>query len=224
MSQEISLMFAKYGPHLLKSLNETLTMVLISGFFATLIGLPIGILLATTNRQGLYENPVVYSILSKCINILRSIPFVILVASIPWLVRLIVHTTIGVKGAIIPLIIACSPFMARQVELALSKVDKGVIEAYRAMGFTRFDIIFKVLLQEGLAGIIQGVTLALVSLVGFSAIAGAVGGGGLGDFAIRYGYNMFNAVLMNTTLVIIIAIVFIIQGIGDYIVKKVSHQ
>lgn len=223
MIQEISLNLTKYGPQLIKSLNETLTMVLIAGLFATLIGLPIGILLATTNRNGLYENKLIYSVLSKLINILRSIPFVILVASIPWLVRLIVGTTIGVKGAIVPLIIACSPFMSRQVELALSRVDQGVIEAYQAMGFHKIDIVIKVLLKEGLPGIVQGLTLALVSLVGFSAIAGTVGGGGLGDFAIRYGYNMFNGVLMVITLVIIIVLVFLIQAIGDYLVSKLSH-
>ncbi|MCI6272038.1 MAG: ABC transporter permease [Erysipelotrichaceae bacterium] len=223
MIDEIIFNLVKYSPNLIKALKETLIMVSISGLFATLFGIPIGIILATTNEQGLLKNKVVYSILSKLINTLRSIPFAILVASIPWLVRAIVNTTIGVKGAIVPLIIASTPFMARQVELALSKVDKGVIEAYQAMGFSNFDIILKVLLKEGQGGIIQGVTLSLVSLVGFSAIAGTVGGGGLGDFALRYGYSSFNPYLMFITLVIIIALVFIIQWVGDLILKEVVH-
>ena len=223
MIDEIIFNLVKYSPNLIKALKETLIMVSISGLFATLFGIPIGIILATTNEQGLLKNKVVYSILSKLINTLRSIPFAILVASIPWLVRAIVNTTIGVKGAIVPLIIAITPFMARQVELALSKVDKGVIEAYQAMGFSNFDIILKVLLKEGQGGIIQGVTLSLVSLVGFSAIAGTVGGGGLGDFALRYGYSSFNPYLMFITLVIIIALVFIIQWVGDLILKEVVH-
>ncbi len=223
MIDEIIFNLVKYSPNLIKALKETLIMVSISGLFATLFGIPIGIILATTNEQGLLKNKVVYSILSKLINTLRSIPFAILVASIPWLVRAIVKTTIGVKGAIVPLIIASTPFMARQVELALSKVDKGVIEAYQAMGFSNFDIILKVLLKEGQGGIIQGVTLSLVSLVGFSAIAGTVGGGGLGDFALRYGYSSFNPYLMFITLVIIIALVFIIQWVGDLILKEVVH-
>lgn len=223
MIDEIIFNLVKYSPNLIKALKETLIMVSISGLFATLFGIPIGIVLAITNEQGLLKNKVVYSILSKLINTLRSIPFAILVASIPWLVRAIVNTTIGVKGAIVPLIIASTPFMARQVELALSKVDKGVIEAYQAMGFSNFDIILKVLLKEGQGGIIQGVTLSLVSLVGFSAIAGTVGGGGLGDFALRYGYSSFNPYLMFITLVIIIALVFIIQWVGDLILKEVVH-
>jgi metal ion ABC superfamily ATP binding cassette transporter, membrane protein len=177
----------RYGPSLVKAFKDTCIMVGISGLFATILGTPIGIILAVTGEDGLMKNKILNSVLSKIINILRSIPFVILVASIPWLVRAIVHTTIGVKGAVIPLIIASSPFMAKQVELALLKVDKGVIEAYTAMGFSKFDIIIKVLLREGLGGIVQGITLSLVGLIGYSAIAGTVGGGGLGDFAIRYG-------------------------------------
>ncbi|SKC42976.1 D-methionine transport system permease protein [[Eubacterium] yurii] len=214
----------RYGPSLVKAFKDTCIMVGISGLFATILGTPIGIILAVTGEDGLMKNKILNSVLSKIINILRSIPFVILVASIPWLVRAIVHTTIGVKGAVIPLIIASSPFMAKQVELALLKVDKGVIEAYTAMGFSKFDIIIKVLLREGLGGIVQGITLSLVGLIGYSAIAGTVGGGGLGDFAIRYGYNMFNPHLMTLTLVIIIILVFFVQFIGDDIYRRLSHN
>ncbi|EHL18083.1 hypothetical protein HMPREF9630_01339 [Peptoanaerobacter stomatis] len=224
MIEKISEDLVRYGPSLIKAFKDTCIMVGISGIFATIIGTPIGVILAVTNEGGLLKNKYVYSILSKIINVLRSIPFVILVASIPWLVRAIVHTTIGVKGAVIPLIIASSPFMAKQVELALLKVDKGVIEAYTAMGFSKIDIIVKVLLREGLGGIIQGVTLSMVGLIGYSAIAGTVGGGGLGDFAIRYGYNMFNPYLMTLTLIIIIMLVFIVQFIGDFAYQKISNH
>lgn len=224
MLEEILINLSKYGPNILKALRETLIMVSISGLFSTLIELPLGITLAVTSENGLLKNKLINSILSKFINTLRSIPFAILVASIPWLVRLIVHTTIGVKGAIVPLVNASSPFMARQVELALLKIDKCVIEAYQAMVFDNFGIIKKVLLRESIGGIVQGVTLSLISLVGFSAIAGTVGGGGLGDFALRYGYNAFNPYLMFITLVIIILLVFIIQWLGDLIFKKIIHE
>ena len=224
MLDELLVSLAKFVPTLIKAFKETLIMVSISGVFATILGTPIGIVLAVTNEGGLLENKVVYSILSKIINTLRSIPFVILVASIPWLVRLIVGTTIGVKGAIIPLIFASSPFLSRQIELALLKVDKGVIEAYQVMGFSNIDIISKVLLKEAKGGIVQAITLSIVSLIGFSAIAGTVGGGGLGDFAIRYGYNMFNGYLMFITIVIIVSLVFIVQWIGDQVYRRVIHQ
>lgn len=224
MFNELLVNALKYYPQLLKALKETLLMVGISGFFATIFGLPLGILLTISSEKGLQENKVLYEILSKIINLLRSIPFAILVSSIPWLVRLIVHTTIGVKGAIVPLVIASTPFMAKQVELVLTKVDKGVVEAYQAMGFTNLKIIQQVFLKEGKAGIVQAITLSLVSLVSFSAIAGTVGGGGLGDFALRYGYNSFNPYLMFITLVMIVLLVFFIQWIGDCLYKKIVHK
>ncbi len=212
------------APSILKALKETLIMVSISGVFAALIGIPIGIILVITGKGQILENKYIYSLLSKIINTLRSIPFVILLTVIPGLVRLIVGTTIGVKGAIVPLIIGSTPFVARQVELALLKIDSGVIEAYQAMGFSEFDIIFKVLLREGRGGIVQAITLSLINLVGFSAIAGSVGGGGLGDFAVRYGYNMFKEDIMLVTVIIILVIVFSIQYIGDLIYRKINKN
>ncbi|MDL2248129.1 ABC transporter permease [Tyzzerella sp. OttesenSCG-928-J15] len=210
-------------PSILKALKETLIMVSISGLFATILGTPVGILLVVTKPNHIWPHRRFNSALSKVINILRSIPFVILIAAIPWLVRAIVGTTIGVKGAIVPLVISCFPFVSRQVELALLKIDSGVIEAYQAMGFDVWGIITKVLLKEGKGGIIQAVTVSLVSLVGFSAIAGSVGGGGLGDFAIRYGYNMFKNDVMVVTIVIILSLVFAIQWAGDMLYKKTLH-
>ena len=189
--------------YILKATGETLMMVLISGIFACLIGIPLGIILVVTDKGQILESKAVNSILSKVINVVRSIPFVILIAAIPWFVRAIVGTTIGLKGAIVPLIIGSIPFVARQVQLALLQIDPGVIEAYQAMGFSFFDIIIKVMLREGKAGIIQAVTLSLIGLINFSAVAGSVGGGGLGDFAIRYGYCQNKTDVMLVTILII---------------------
>jgi D-methionine transport system permease protein len=214
----------KLWPFLWQALGETLIMVAIAGFFAALIGVPIGILLYVSQKGHMMSNPLLYSILSKIINTMRSIPFVILIASIPWLVRAIVGTTIGLKGAIVPLIIASFPFMAKQTELALQRIDPGVIEAYQAMGFSNLQIIFKVLLKDGLPGIIHAITIMLVSLVSFSAVAGSVGGGGLGDFAIRYGYNQYKADAMLVTISIILVIVFVIQAAGDRLARYAAHE
>ncbi|PWL53879.1 MAG: ABC transporter permease [Clostridium cadaveris] len=211
-------------PDLTKALKETLIMVGSAGLYGTLIGLPLGVIMLVTGKNHILENKYLYSILSKLINTIRSIPFVILIAAIPGLIRAISGTTIGVKGAIVPLTIVCIPTMARQIELALIKVDKGIIEAYEAMGFSELQIIFKVILKEGLGGIIQAITLCLVSLLGFSAIAGTVGGGGLGDFAIRYGYQMFKTDVMIVTIVILLIFVYIVQGIGDSLYKKCNHN
>lgn len=209
--------------YILKATGETLLMVLISGIFACLIGIPLGIILVVTDKGQILESKAVNSILSKVINVVRSIPFVILIAAIPWLVRAIVGTTIGLKGAIVPLIIGSIPFVARQVQLALLQIDPGVIEAYQAMGFSSFDIIIKVMLREGKAGIIQAVTLSLIGLINFSAVAGSVGGGGLGDFAIRYGYCQNKTDVMLITILIILVMVFVLQAVGDFLTKKVKH-
>ena len=211
----------KLGPYILKSLNETLIMVSISGVFAAVLGVPLGVVLAVTKKGQILSSPTVYSILSKIVNTVRSIPFVILIAS---LVRAIVGTTIGLKGAIVPLIIACIPFMAKQTELALQSIDQGVIEAYRAMGFSEIAIIFKVMLKEGFSAIIQAVTIMLVGLISYSAVAGSVGGGGLGDFAIRYGYGQNKTDVMVLTIIIMLVMVFFVQWVGDSLSKKVSHQ
>jgi D-methionine transport system permease protein len=213
----------QFSPELLKALKETLLMVSISSFFAALIGIPLGVALIVTSKKHILENRSVYTILSNLVNALRSLPFVILIAAIPGFTRWVVGTTIGVKGAIVPLTVACIPFIARQVELALTKVDLGVIEAYEAIGFSPLQIILKVILREGLGGIVQAITLSIISLIGFSAITGTVGGGGLGDFAIRYGYNYFKTDIMVVTIAIILIIVYIIQQMGDLLYKKLNH-
>lgn len=213
----------EYFPELLKALKETLVMVGVSGICATILGLPIGVILVVTSKGHILADSKVYSVVSKIVNTLRSIPFVILIASIPNLTRALVGTTIGVKGAIVPLVIACVPFVARQIELALLKVDMGVIEAYEAMGFSPLKIITNVILIEGRREIVLAITISIISLIGFSAITGTVGGGGLGDFAIRYGYQYFKSDIMIVTIIVIVAIVYIVQGLGDLIYKKLSH-
>lgn len=213
----------QFFPELLKALRETLVMVSVSALFSALLGIPLGVALVVTSEGHILAQKTVYSVLSKVINIFRSIPFVILIAAIPGFTRMVVGTTIGVKGAMVPLIVACVPYMARQVEIALIKVDRGVIEAYQAMGFSPVQIIFKVILVEGLKDIVLAVTFSVIGLIGFSAITGTVGGGGLGDFAIRYGYQYFKSDIMVVTILIIVAIVYLIQGIGDLIYRKLSH-
>lgn len=213
----------EYFPEMMKALQETLTMVSVSGLFSALIGIPIGVALLVTSEGHILANKSFYWVLSKIINTLRSLPFVILIAAIPGFTRLIVGTTIGVKGAIVPLVVACVPFVARQIEIALIKVDRGVIEAYQSMGFSPIKIIFKVILVEGRKDIVLAITVSIISLIGFSAITGTVGGGGLGDFAIRYGYQYFKTDIMVMTMIVIVAIVYLIQGIGDFIYRKLNH-
>ncbi|WP_053982622.1 methionine ABC transporter permease [Niameybacter massiliensis] len=213
----------EYFPELVKAFNETLITVGLSGLIATLIGLPLGILLLITSPKHILENKTLYSILSKTINIFRSIPFVILIAAIVPFTRFVVGTTIGIKGTLVPLVVGVAPFIARQVEVALHKVDHGVLEAARAMGSTPLEIIFKVIIPEGLPNIIHAVTISLISLIGFSAMAGTVGGGGLGDFAIRYGYNFFKTDIMVVTVIILLLLVTLIQSLGDFIAHKFTH-
>lgn len=210
-------------PDMLKALGETLLMVLISGIISTLIGIPIGVILVVTRPGNILENNFIFSLVGKIINIFRSIPFVILLAAIIPFTRFLVGTTIGLRGAIVPLVLGSVPFIARQIESALLDIDKGVIEAAQAMGSSPFEIIYRILLREGLPGIIYALTITTVSLIGFSAVAGTVGGGGLGDFAIRYGYQYFKTDIMITTIIILLILVNGIQSFGEYLLKKLSH-
>lgn len=213
----------EYREELLKAFLDTLLMVGISGIISFVIGIPLGVILNTTNKDGLLENLFFYKFVNRLINILRSIPFVILIAAIIPITRFIVGTTIGLKGAIVPLVIASSPFVARQIEGALQGVSYGVIEAAESMGSSKFEIINRVLLVEGMPGIIHALVITTVNLIGFSAIAGTVGGGGLGDFAIRYGYQYFKTDLMVVTVIILIVIISIIQWLGDLALKRLRH-
>lgn len=210
-------------PDMVKALGETLIMVFISGSVSTLIGIPIGVVLVVTRPGDILENNAVYTTVGKLINVFRSIPFVILLAAIIPVTRFIVGTTIGLKGAIVPLVFGTVPFVARQIESALLDIDKGVIEAAQAMGSSPFKIIYRVLLREGLPGIVYALTISTVSLISFSAVAGTVGGGGLGDFAIRYGYQYFKTDIMIATIIILLILVNAIQCIGEFLLKRLSH-
>jgi D-methionine transport system permease protein len=209
---------------LLEASLETIYMVVVSAVIATLLGLPLGVLLYATRKGNLLSHPAFYQILAALINITRSIPFIILMIAVIPLTRLMVGSSIGTNAAIVPLSLCAIPFVARVVENALLEVGRGLIEAAVAMGSTVWQIIIKVLIPEALPGIINGLTLTLVNLVGYSAMAGAVGGGGLGDLAIRYGYQRFDIKTMVATIVIIVLFVQVIQWLGDSIAKHFASR
>jgi D-methionine transport system permease protein len=204
---------------LFEATGQTIYMVVLASFFATLVGLPLGVILYTTRRGQILEHPTLQRILAAIVNMTRSIPFIILMIAIIPFTRWIVGSSIGTNAAIVPLSISAMPFIARIVENALLEVNKGLIEAATAMGATAWQIIRKVLLPEALSGIIHGLTLTAISLLGYSAMAGAVGGGGLGDLAIRYGYQRFDVKVMLLTIIIMIILVQGIQYFGDKIAK-----
>ena len=208
---------------LLNATLATIYMVVVSSLIATLVGLPLGIVLYGTRKNHILENRRAHQCLAAIVNITRSIPFIILMIAVIPMTRFIVGTSIGTNAAIVPLSFCAMPFIARVVENALLEVNRGLIEAATAMGATTWQIITKVLMPEGMPGIINGLTLTVVSLVGYSAMAGAVGGGGLGDLAIRYGYQRFDITMMLTTIIIMIILVQAVQFFGDRMAKRVSH-
>ena len=199
--------------------KQTLYMVLVSTFFAVLLSILPAIILVITSPKGLKPNKVIYSILDFTINILRSFPFLILMISIIPLTRFIVGTPIGTDAALVPLSIGASPFATRIIESALMEVDYGIIEAAKAFGLTDFQIIFKVMLTEALPSIVHGITLTVISIVGYSAMAATIGGEGLGAVAINYGYNRFETDIMLYTIAMLIIIVQIFQFIGNSLYK-----
>lgn len=201
---------------------ETLYMSLISTALAFIIGLGLAVILVLSRKGGLMPNPALYSTLDIVVNTLRSFPFIILMIVLFPLTKLLVGTSIGTTAAIVPLTIGSAPFIARLIEAAMLEVDKGVIEAAQSFGASRFQIIFKVQLSEALPAIINALTLTLIMIVGFSAMAGTVGGGGLGDVAVRYGYQRFKPDIMIYTVIILIALVQIIQSIGDFAYKRLK--
>jgi|SRR5579872_4022360 len=208
---------------LLSTTVETIYMVFAASLFAVLVGLPLGTVLYITRKGNILEQAVINSVLSIIVNMTRSIPFIILMIAVIPFTRLLIGTSIGTNASIVPLSLAAMPFLARIVENALLEVNKGLIEAATAMGATTWQIITKVLLPEALPGIVNGLTLTVISLIGYSAMAGAVGGGGLGDLAIRYGYQRFDVSIMLITIAIMIVLVQIIQYAGDKIVKQLAH-
>ncbi|KAA0592912.1 D-methionine transport system permease protein [Azospirillum lipoferum] len=209
---------------LIKGLIDTLQMVAVSGAIGTLIGLPIGVMLAVTGRGELLQNFAFNKVMGAVVNMTRSTPFIILVVAIIPFTRLIAGTSIGTNAAIVPLTVAAAPFIARVVENAVREVDRGLVEAAQAMGATPFQIIRKVLLPEALPGIVAGLTLSAVSLIGYSAMVGAVGGGGLGDLGIRYGYQRFLPEVMLAVVIVLIVLVQIVQSTGDLIARRVNKR
>lgn len=206
------------------SLAETIYMVAVSALIATLAGIPLGVVLVTTSRGHVMENRKLNAILGAVVNATRSTPFIILMVAIIPLTRLLVGTSIGTNAAIVPLAIAATPFLGRIVEAAIREVDPGVVEAAQSMGASPLQIISKVLIPEALPSIVLGITITVVSLIGFSAMAGAVGGGGLGDLAIRYGYQRFRPDVMLATVVILIATVQLVQSGGDYLARRLTKR
>ena len=199
---------------------ETMYMVFFSTVFSLLLGFPIGILLVITKEGNIMERPKLNQFLEIIINTLRSFPFIILMICLFPLSRIIVGTTIGSTAAIVPLSISAAPFVARMVEGALNEIDKGLIEAASSMGASNRTIIFKVMIPETLPHIIHGITVTVISLIGFSAMAGSIGAGGLGDLAIRFGYQRFKTDIMLYSVVVIIILVQILQSLGNYLAKK----
>lgn len=209
---------------ILPALKETLFMVSVTTLLAVLIGTPIGVLLVSTRKNHILENNALNQILSYVVNLGRSFPFIILMIFIIPFTRLLIGTSIGTTAAIIPLTVATIPFYSRIVENALLEVDWGIIEASQAMGATPIQIICKVLIPESMPAIVLGITMTLVNVIGYSAMAGTVGGGGLGDLAIRYGYHRFDTEIMTWTVILLIVLVQAIQSSGNFVAKHINRR
>lgn len=217
-------MFTTYWPLLSKGMVDTLYMTFFSTLFAYVLGLPMGVLLSITSKGGIMENRPFNSAFGWVINILRSFPFVVLMLAIVPLTKLIVGTSIGANAAIVPLVVAASPFVARLVESSLAEIDMGVIEAAKCMGATNGQIVWRVMLSESVPSLIRGLSITTITLVGYSAMAGAVGAGGLGDIAIRYGLHRFEPTVMAMTVVLLIVVVCVIQVVFDKIAAGVDKR
>ncbi len=209
---------------LLQGFLETLQMTVISTAVAVLLGVPLGVILVITSRGHIMQNDAVNKVLGAVVNATRSIPFIILMVAIIPFTRLVAGTSIGTTAACVPLTLAAIPFLARLVETAIKEVNGGVIEAAQSMGATPVQIIWKVLLPEALPTLIDNITVLIVNLISYSAMAGAIGGGGLGDIAIRYGYQRFQGDVMLATIIILIVLVQVIQSAGDYLSRKVNKK
>lgn len=209
---------------MLQGIQETLIMVCVSTVIAAIIGIPLGITLVTSSKGHILQNAVVHQILSAIVNIIRSIPFIILMVAIIPFTRIVAGTSIGTTAACVPLTIVAVPFLSRLVETSIRDVDFGLVEAAESMGASPFQIIRKVLLPEALPTIINNITVLIVNLIGASAMAGSIGGGGLGDIAIRYGYQRFEGDVMLVTIIILIIGVNLIQAVGDFASRKKNKK
>lgn len=209
---------------ILKGIGETIYMTLVSTLFAYIFGLPMGVILVVTSKDGITPNRVVNNVLGTVINVFRSIPFLILLVLVIPVTRFIVGTSIGSTATIVPLVIAAAPYVARMVEQSLLEVDKGVIEAAKGMGTPDFKIVTKVIVPEAMPSLLVGAAIALTTILGYSAMAGFVGGGGLGTIATNYGYYQYNDVILIVTVIIIVLIVQVMQTIGMKIAKAYDHR
>lgn len=209
---------------LMEALYQTLLMVSISLVIGSLIGIPLGVLLVVTKKDGIWENVVIYHILNPVINVLRSVPFIILLIAIVPFTKLVVGTSIGTAAAIVPLTVYVAPYIARLVENSLLEVNSGVIEAANAMGASPLQIIRYFLLPEALGSLILALTTAIIGLIGATAMAGAVGGGGIGDLALAYGYQRFDTIVIVITVVILVIMVQLIQSLGNVLAKKIRRN
>lgn len=216
--------FITYYDEFIQSIIETIYMLLVSGIFVLIFGLIIGIIMTVTKEGNILENKTIYRVLDSIINIFRSIPFVILLTALIPVTKSIMGTFIGVKGAIFPLIVGAIPFFVRQVEQSLSDVDKGVVEAAESMGLSPFKIITRVYLKESIPQLIRAVTITLISLLGLTSMGGAVGGGGIGAYVIRYGHNRGYNDITYVSVIVIIIFVSLIQTIGNNLAKKTNHS
>lgn len=211
-------------PEIWQATGATLYMVGVGTLLSTLIGLPIGILLVLFSPNHLLANRPVYQALSLIVNVLRSVPFIILMIALIPFTEWVMGTSIGTTAAIVPLVVGAAPFYARLAETALREVDPGVIEAAQAMGASTWQIVWWVLLPEARAGVLSGIVITAVALVSYSALAGVIGGGGLGDLAVRYGYDRFQTDVMLVTIVVMMVLVQVMQGIGDWWVARLSRR
>lgn len=207
-----------------QGLLDTLMMVGVSSFAALLLGLPLAVILVITDRNNLFANPLLNRLLGWVVNLFRSVPFLILMVALIPFTRLVVGTSYGVWAAVVPLTLAATPFFARIAEVSLREVDKGLVEAAQAMGFHRRHIIWHVLLAEARPGIVSGFTITLVTMINASAMAGAIGAGGLGDIAYRYGYQRFDSQVMLTVIVVLVALVTVLQLCGDRLSRHLNHR
>ena len=206
-----------------QAIIDTLLMLVISGLISVVIGILLAVIVVVTRKDGLKENQPVFWILDKIINLFRSIPFIILIPTVAVLSRALFGTTIGIEGALVPLVIGTAPFVARQMESAIMEIDPGIIEASIAMGLSTKEIIFDVYLRENIPGMIRGLTISFIALVGQIAIVGSVGAGGLGDMAIRYGLQRSMGDITFVVSILILILISIVQAIGDKLVEKTTH-
>lgn len=206
-----------------QAIIDTLLMLVISGLISVVIGILLAVIIVVTRKDGLKENQPVFWILDKIINLFRSIPFIILIPTVAVLSRALFGTTIGIEGALVPLVIGTAPFVARQMESAIMEIDPGIIEASIAMGLSTKEIIFDVYLRENIPGMIRGLTISFIALVGQIAIVGSVGAGGLGDMAIRYGLQRSMGDITFVVIILILILISIVQAIGDKLVEKTTH-